>query len=226
MRASVWTWLFTSAVFIAALALTACGQKKDDSTSAINGQTRSSGVVSGPTNPQGYIKGSGVYLTAASYGTGGLSNTQFENGVADFISAAWDASRGLGPISDQSVVVQGYLEMANATQFNLAVSNLNIRITDDFARDGVKMDNGQIAQPFSVSFASATSGMINGNQFSIVFKDDFQEVTLAGTMSGAGTYGTLSFRNFKDAAGGQLKSASPMGYFAIMTCALLNCKKQ
>lgn len=207
------------------LGLTACGQKKDDSTAAVDARTRAAGVAAVSTNTGGYINNKGAYLNSGSgLFTQALSTSQFRQNTLDFIASTWD-TRGTGDIDETSVLIQGFLELSTANQINLNTTNLKIWISDSYAKNGTMMENNQPAVPYYVTFKNAASGTMTSNSFNILFRDDYQEVTLSGTYDANYAYGSLSFRNLKDATGGTLKSANPMGYFAISTCALMNCRK-
>jgi hypothetical protein len=225
MKTSIRTWsTFGFAALALAGALTACG-KKDEGSAAVDGRARVAGTSAAPVNPAGYVaKGTYVKSTASTAGSS-MSSSQFARNVKDFITSSWDPA-GLGLIDDESFIIQGYLEMTNATDFNLASSNLKIWVQDDYAKDKIPMENGQPATPYFINMKNATSGKITGNQFTLLFKDDYQEITLAGTFDASTVSGTLSFKNLKDALSGEMKSASPMGYFSVSSCAILNCRKQ
>jgi hypothetical protein len=219
-----WTHLVLATMVALAAVMTACGKKDKGSTAAVDGRGRSAGEPVAPVSPLGYIKDKSAYVTSiAPSGSPAVSN--FERGVKDFLQSTWDPQYA-GAIDDSSFIINGYLEMANATTFNTAASYLNIWVMDSLAKDKVPDENGNPAVPYFVSFRNATSGTIAGNKFTIVFKDDYQEVTLDGTFDANVAAGKFSFRNLKDALGKELKSANPMGYFTIPACQLLNCRKQ
>ena len=226
MKRSMIPSVFAAISLSLVLGLTACGQKKDEAATAVDGRARTTGVAAAPVNPAGYISGKGAYVNSgAGMYTQPLSSSQFRQNTYDFISSAWD-TRGTGDIDDTSVLMQGYLEIGANNQINVATSNLKIWISDSFVKNQTLMDNGQPVAPYAINFKNAASGTITGNQFTVLFRDEYQEVTLTGTYDANYTYGAMSFRNLKDATGGTLKSANPMGYFAINTCSLMNCRKQ
>ncbi len=225
MKPSFLSWSFAAISFSVVLGLTACGQKKDDGTAAVDGRARASGVVAPSANTAGYISNRSAYVNSgAGMFSQPLSSSQFRQNTLDFIASSWD-TRGTGDIDDSSVGIQVYVEAAANSQINVSTSNLKIWIYDSYAKNATVMDNGQAAVPYFIVFKNAVSGTVTGNQFNVVFRDDYQEVTLAGSFDANYAYGTMSFKNLKDATGGSLKSASPMGYFAMSTCALMNCKK-
>jgi hypothetical protein len=220
---NTWTWIGLSAALALVTGLTACGKKDQGATAAVDGRARAAGEPSAPVSPLGYIKDKSTYVSSYAP-SGGVAISNFERGVKDFIQSTWDPSYA-GSIDDNSFIMNGYLEMTNTTTFNTAASYLNIWVMDSLARDKVPDENGNAAVPYFVSFKNASSGKITGNTFTIVFKDDYQEVTLDGTFDANMASGKFIFKNLKDALGKDLKSANPMGYFTIPACHLMNCRK-
>ncbi len=198
--------------------LTACAKKDDgNGGSAIDARARNSGAQTQPGNVGGYKANFWTYITPV----GSVGASQFENIAKDFLSASWDREY-VGSVTTQDVYLNGYIEFTNTNQINTATSRVMIVVADSFYRDGALMD-GVKATPYTVQISGAASGTRNGNQFSVLFRDAYQEIQLQGTLSGASINGTVSFRNLKDFKNSNLKSAQPMGEFAIQSCALINC---
>jgi hypothetical protein len=196
------------------LGLAACGQKKEEG-GANSARVQISGTVTAPTNPGGYVAAATHLRPSSSSG----SVSGFSQNVRDFLSAQAD-QQGIGDLDDQSVVMASYLEMGNSGQITAGPSHIDMWITDSFAADGV-----QGVKPFYVSMSKLLNGTFSANQFAVTFGDEMREVTIQGSYNTDVATGSVSFRNLKDYANGNLKSANPMGYFTISTCALLNCRR-
>lgn len=220
MKLSTFTSIGFSSALVLIMSLTACG-KKDEGASGVSARGSVYGTPGTPVNQQGYVEKAEYVVSRTSYGS--VSN--FQQNVIDMLSAKFDP-QGIGMIDDQSVILAAYLEMAANGQITNQSSRMRLWIYDSYAKDQVKMDNGETAQPFYIEINGAASGNVSGNQFNVTFRDDTREFNIQGTYTGNVASGAVSFRNLRDYANTSLKSASPMGYFVTETCALLNCRKQ
>jgi hypothetical protein len=221
MKLSIFTGFgFTSAIVLA-MALTACGKKDDGNAGAVNARGSIYGVPGTPVNPAGYVAKAEYVVSQTNFGS--VSN--FQQNVIDMLSAQFDP-QAVGAIDNQSVVLAAYLEMGATGQINPQPSRMRLWITDSYARDQVKMSNGEAATPFYIEINGAAGGSITGNQFNVTFRDANREFVIQGSYTGNIAVGSVSFRNLKDFSNSNLKSASPMGYFSTETCALLNCRTQ
>lgn len=208
------------AAIMMVMSLTAC-EKKDDSASGVSARGSVYGAPGTPINPQGYTEKAEYVVSRTSYGS--VSN--FQQNVLDMLSARFDP-QGVGMIDDQSVILAAYLETGANGQLTNQSSKMRLWVYDSYARDQVKMDNGETAQPFYIEINGAVSGNVSGNQFNVTFRDDYREFNIQGNYNGNIASGAVSFRNLRDFANSSMKSASPMGYFVTETCALINCRKQ
>lgn len=206
--------VFLGILAVGVLSLTACDKKNDDASPAQDSRAR--GAV--PTANANTV-GPGIQVTSVNYSTGISDPQLFENNVKDFLAAGWDSS-GVGTITDQSVIIATNLDFSAAGQINAANTRLRIWVTDSLALQRVPV-NGGVAQPYFIAFDSTTAaitGSRSGARVTVTFRDSLQEVTLDANRANDGVYyGTLAFKNLKDASNGQLKSASPMGYFKTAT---------
>ncbi len=211
---------------IALLLLSACDQKKSKSSPArmarnplaqpfIQGQQ----PVPGTNNPQqpvypntnGSSTGSEwVYLQSNdTYG--------FSNAVKGLVSATMDPQE-LGYVNNYGdVALIGFIDMNQQGVVNQSNSRLRLEIWDDYARSGS-------ASEIAIQFNNLTSYNYNGNQITLVFQDQYGQITISGQLTQYDFYGTVSFQNNQAFGGGSSFASGVLGNFQVPYCGFFRCQ--
>ncbi|ASD63852.1 hypothetical protein [Bdellovibrio bacteriovorus] len=210
-------------LLLAVLSLSACA-KKDSSSVRVAGRTTNTGTTSGGGVSQGGTTASGTCGTSSA---GKIfdqyASPQFETQVKNFVSATLDP-QSLGSVSGNindrtGVDLFATFKFDSAGSLVAAESNMLIKIFDSYAN---QVYNGQVIQPYSVSFSQASEGMIDRNtrQFQVKFRDGYGEIIFQGAYDNSIAEGTVYYQNYTAVAGYQPTSGT-LGSFRMYACSLI-----
>lgn len=155
--------------------------------------------------------------------SGGYTN-DFEYAVKEFASSNIMPNE-LGTISGNrndtmtGVRFEATLKASATGEVDLAQAKLKITIYDSFV--GQIDSSGRKIQAYFVSFDRAASGKIdmNGGLSTIVFKDNYGEVTLEGRLNQSIFNGIMRFKNYTAVDGGA-PGVGDLGAFEISRCGI------
>jgi hypothetical protein len=233
-----------------ALALTACGNKKNSSEKVIRAGTmgRVSGAAGYYSNNYYGNNGTTGYNYNNSYN--GVASGQYQNNVwtlvgtqpnyqLDFyemvkrlIAPTMDP-KALGNVSgvganNTGVYMQLFVELNSDRSINTQNSLLRMAIRDDYVGQSNPNGGGAIKEiPIVIqglttnNYNTAIMGGYGNSQVSLKFADTVGEITVEGMVSGSSFSGSVKFRNYSP-KGDNMEYV--LGGFTMNTCAAFNCK--
>ncbi len=204
--------------------MVACSQNTNfRSARGMGGVTGDTGVTgSGSSNC-----GNTTQATGRVYDGGGSASSEtFEQRVKGLLSASIDPSY-FGTISGDNsnastgVSMEGRISYDSSGNLNVSQTNLKLTVTDSYV--GQTDSTGAVVQAYPMGFSTASSGAVNlaAKTFSVVFKDNYGEITVTGSFSGSIATGTISYANYQTAVAGKNPSSGNLGSFQISTCSFV-----
>lgn len=208
-------------LFMAMGFLAACSSGVD-MRSARSSEVTANGITGGATSC-----GSSTQAVGRVYDDGSSSASgTFEARVKGLLSATVDPQY-FGTISGDpsnaqtGVTIEGQLRYDSAGNVTLSQTTLKLSVLDSFV--GQTDTTGTTISAYPINFSAASSGTVNlaTKTFTVLFKDNYGEITLTGTIGGSTTTGTVSYKNYVSYNGGTVSSGT-LGAFQIPTCAWTN----
>ncbi|MBS1970290.1 MAG: hypothetical protein JSU04_08275 [Bdellovibrionales bacterium] len=200
--------------------MVACSQNTDLRSA------RATGIATGVTGSGSSSCGTTTQTTGRIYDGGGTSSYTFEQRVKGLLSSSIDPSY-FGTISGSSsststgVSMEGHIAFDSSGNLNISQTNLKLTVTDSYV--GQTDSTGAVVQAYPINFSSASSGTVNlsAKTFSVVFKDNYGEITVTGSFSSSMATGTVSYANYQTAVAGNYPSSGTLGSFQISTCSFV-----
>jgi hypothetical protein len=219
-------------------------QKKSKATANVRG-IRGGGAEG--TTPTGEATGFGAKTWQAITKEPGQTNAQFTSIVRDFGSAsvlANDIGNTCGevptcqdPAYPGGVRFVGDVQLANNIKLNQlpangslvngAVSKIRFGIWDEAAVTGSASGEVVVYISGSNSGSTVSGTVVKGQQFSLVFTDQYGSVSLIGSITGNTYAGKVEFANTctVDSAGkcGPGRKSGTLGRFSFDACSFFSC---
>jgi hypothetical protein len=180
--------------------------------------------VTGSGNPS---CGNTTQVTGRVYDDGVSSGFTFEQRVKGLLSASIDPQyfgtiSGVATNVNTGVSIEGHISYDSSGNILVSQTTLKLVVTDSYV--GQADVSGGVVQAYPVNFTSANSGTVNmaAKTFTVLFKDNYGEITLAGNFSSAVTTGTITYTNSATVGSGNYPTSGTLGAFQISTCSLLN----
>tara|TARA_B110001454_G_C12723272_1_gene436192 strand:- start:29382 stop:30065 length:684 start_codon:yes stop_codon:yes gene_type:complete len=209
------------------LMLASCAKKNNSSSNRGGTAPRGDQAAAATTNAMGIAKCSDGVTSADGRIFDDTMGTMFRTNWSNFFSAVM-ADNMLGDLSGSStsnttgVNVSIKLKIVN-NQLSLNDTKLTMRVQDSLVGT-TSADGGEVLKAIVVDFTQAIDGRLtnvsNGTgQFTVVFKDNYGQVTLSGSFNQTKAEGTVSFANSVHYNNETPKSGN-LGKFSLNSCGL------
>lgn len=211
-------------LMVLALSLTACQQKKESASVAVQGRyTRAAdyngGTSGGITSLNGYIYADESHQQGFQEAVTGFLDASVPSEYVGYVSAMGRDNTGVY-FGGRVQLASGALRGAVSGRVNVqTTSRLLITVFDEFS--GQRDQSGQEIPPVPVFFPSA-QGYVTGNSAVIRFQDDYGWVEMQGQFDNSYFRGTIAWDNQRRYDGAQ-GSAGTLGSFEVPTCEFFQC---
>lgn len=184
-----------SVMVLAAVGLTGCGKKKDNSSSVVDGRGARAGV-NGGVNSGGVATPNGSQQFGYLQGNG----SQFQELVKTLVSPTLDP-QFLGQVDPYSgIAAAGQIELSRDGSIR-PESAFRLEIKDSFVGP---VGDGSVIEPYLINLSNGQGtwqgqvdnyGKVPNGTANIVFQDNFGTIRINGTWNTTYFSGTVTFRN-------------------------------